>query len=104
MVRRLIVDDSGVVLGFVFAPFPAGAGAPRLGSPSSAVVAVPGLALGPPADEAFAPGTNPIAIDASVADVLAGLGQTPFVIGFVLSGASLVVRLRRSQGVESASS
>ncbi len=96
----------GVVIALVFALFPDGHFlGPRWHAAAwltvvGCVLAVPGLALGPASQEAFERGTNPIAIDPTLADALAGLGQALFVIGFVLSGASLVVRLRRSAGVE----
>ena len=96
----------GVVFAFVFALFPDGrflSSRWRAGPWLTAIgclVALPGLALGPSSEEAFAPGSNPIAIDPSLAGALAGLGQALFVIGFVLSGVSLVVRLRCSEGVE----
>ena len=96
----------GVVFAFVFALFPDGRFLSSRWRAAAwltligCVIALPGLALGPTGEEAFAPAGNPIAIDAPLADALAGVGQALFVIGFVLSGVSLVVRLRRSEGVE----
>ncbi len=96
----------GAVLAFVFLLFPDGRVLGRRWraagwlTVAGCVLAVPGLALGADSHEAFAPARNPIAIDATLADVLAGIGQALFVVGFLACGASLVVRLRRSAGVE----
>ncbi len=96
----------GTLLALVFALFPNGRflsarwRAAAWLTVGGCLLAVAGMALGPVGAEAFSPETNPLAIDPVAADVLAGLGQALFVLGNLVAGASLIVRLRRSKGIE----
>jgi len=96
----------GVLLALILVLFPDGRFLSSRWRPAAwttlagCLIAVPGVALGSMGADAFAPAASPVAIDAGLASALAGIGQALFVAGFVLSGASLVVRLRRSHGVE----
>jgi hypothetical protein len=65
-----------------------------------AALSVAGSALGHAADYAFTSGENPYAIDGIGAEVIFALGQAVFLVALVGAIAALLVRFRRSWGVE----
>jgi signal transduction histidine kinase len=63
-------------------------------------LAVPGWSLGPDAGGEFPSGHNPIEVKEAPADALLAVGMTLLVAALVASVASLVLRFRRSRGIE----
>lgn len=64
------------------------------------VLALPGWSLSPDRATEFAAGRNPLATTAIPTEVLLAVGLTLFLGALVASAASLVIRFRRSRGVE----
>ncbi|MGZ4609810.1 MAG: sensor histidine kinase [Actinomycetes bacterium] len=63
-------------------------------------LALPGYALSPSRDSDFVHGHNPIAVTSPILPVLLLVGAVLFLSALVAAAASLVVRFRRSSGVE----
>jgi len=64
------------------------------------ILAVLGWSLGPDRDPDFASGRNPVGIDGLPTDALFAIGVTVGIAALVASVASLVLRFRRSHGIE----
>jgi signal transduction histidine kinase len=65
-----------------------------------AALSAAGTGLGHVADSAFTSGRNPYAVDGAVGGALFAVGQALFMVAFVAAIGSLIVRFRRSHGVE----
>jgi signal transduction histidine kinase len=94
----------GVTLTFVLFPDGRLPGRAWRAVPIAAVVgaalALPGWSLSTVSDSEFASGHNPLAIDALPATVMLAAGLTLFLGALVAAVASLIVRFRRSSGIE----
>ena len=64
------------------------------------LLAMPGWSLHPDRGREFVAGVNPMAVEGPIPDVLVYAGMTLFLLGWTASCAALVVRFRRSAGVE----
>jgi len=64
------------------------------------VLGVPGRSLSPDRDPEFASGSNPLAVEALPTDALMAVGMTLHLVAALGAVVALVVRLRRSHGVE----
>jgi len=63
-------------------------------------LSVAGWSLSPDRGRDFASGHNPVAVETLPTDALLGVGMTLFVAALVASVVSLVLRFRRSRGIE----